>query len=89
MSILLGAGAPVFGLKRGDRVIVNVGAGLRDEDRLYAFRTTSGVIVGRLGVQLSTTSKRVNLTGGHGEVVSYDSGEVDVIGLVAGSIQAR
>ena len=86
---VLGVSAPVFGLGRGDRVIVNAGAGLEGEDRLYAVRTPSGVTVARLVPQLSTTSKRVNLTSGHGEAMSHDRGEVDVLGVVVGSIQAR
>lgn len=86
---VLGGGAPLFGMERGDRVVVKARAGLDSEGRLYAFRTPSGVTVARLVPQLSTTSRRVNLTGGHGETMSHDRDEVDVLGLVVGSIQAR
>lgn len=86
---VLGVAAPAFGLARGDRLIVNVGGGLDGGERLHAFRTASGVSVARLVPQLSTTSRRINLIGGHGETTSHDPGELALLGLVVGSIQAR
>lgn len=81
--------APAFGLGRGDRIIVNHQQALTHESRLYALRTGRGVAVARLLPNLAASSTRVNLNGGHGETAAYDARDLDVLGLVVGSIQAR
>lgn len=81
--------APAFGLAKGDRIIVNGEAGLDQENRLYALRTPSGLAVARLLPSLSASSSDVNLNGGHGETASYDPRQLNVLGVVVGSIQAR
>ena len=86
---VLGQPAPAFGLAAGDRVIVNSGTDLDQENRLYALRTASGIAVARLLPVLSGSARRVSLNGGHGETLSYDPGELSVLGVVVGSIQAR
>jgi transcriptional regulator with XRE-family HTH domain len=86
---VLAEAAPNFGLGKGDRIIVNDVRELTHENRLYALRTPGGVAVARLLPGLSSSSPRVNLNGGHGETASYSPGELTVLGLVVGSIQAR
>lgn len=86
---VLAEAAPHFGLGKGDRIIVNDMRELSQANRLYAFRTPGGVAVARLLPALSSSSDRVNLNGGHGETTSYEPGELLVLGLVVGTIQAR
>jgi transcriptional regulator with XRE-family HTH domain len=86
---VLASAAPSFGMAKGDRIIVNATTELTQEHRLYALGTRSGVAVARLHARLSTSSSRVNLNSGYGETASYDPGELTVLGLVVGSIQAR
>lgn len=86
---VLGEAAPAFGLAKGDRIIVNGETGLDQENRLYALRTPGGLAVARLLPSLSASSSDVNLNGGHGETASYDPSELNVLGVVVGSIQAR
>ena len=86
---VLGQAAPAFGLAAGDRIIVNPGPTLSQDERLYALRTSSGVAVARLLPRLSASSSRVNLNGGHGDIVAHEPGELSVLGVVVGSIQKR
>lgn len=86
---VLSEAAPAFGLTKGDRIIVKPGSELVDEGRLYALGKRSGVAVAQLVPTLSTSSSRVNLNSGYGETTSYEPGELRVLGVIVGSIQAR
>jgi len=86
---VLGEAAPAFGLAKDDRIIVNRETELADENRLYALRTPGGVTVARLLPSLSKSASQVSLSGGHGETAAYDPGELTILGMVVGSIQAR
>lgn len=80
--------APAFWLSAGDRIIVNAETSFEKEGRLYAIRTPRGLAVVRLLPGLSA-SNHVNLNGSYGETLSYDPRDLEVLGLVVGSIQAR
>jgi transcriptional regulator with XRE-family HTH domain len=80
--------ASAFGLAAGDRIIVNTGAKLDQEDALYALHTRRGLDVVRLLPNLSTRDEAVKINDGSGETRSYEQDELNVLGHVVGSIRA-
>lgn len=86
---VLAEAAPAFELAKGDRIIVNGQKSLTQKNRLYALRTEHGIAVARLLPNLAASSTHLNLNGGHGETAAYDPRDLNVLGVVVGSIQAR
>lgn len=87
--LVLSQGAPAFGLSAGDRIVVNPEGGLSQEHRLYALKTGRGIEVVRLAPRLSQRSEIVKLNDGNGESHSYEQNELEVLGLIVGSIRAN
>jgi transcriptional regulator with XRE-family HTH domain len=86
--LALGQAAPAFGLAAGDRIIVNPEGTLSQEHRLYALKTKRGIEVVRLAPRLSQRTNAVKLNDGNGESHSYEQNELEVLGLIVGSIHA-
>jgi transcriptional regulator with XRE-family HTH domain len=85
---VLNRAASAFGLRAGDRIIVNEQQELNVLDGLYAFHTGYGIEIARLVPGLSMSDKAVKLNGSSGESHSYERSELNVIGLVVGAIIA-
>ena len=79
--------APGFGLKPGDRVLVQAVDVLEAEDALYVLRTRRGLDVVRLLPNLSTQGNVVKINDGSGETHSYERGELDVLGRVVAALR--
>ena len=86
--VKLAHAAPAFGLAAGDRIIVNLGNRLDEEDQLYVLRTRRGLEVVRLVPNLSTREGAVKINDGRGETHSYERRDLEVLGRVVGSIRA-
>lgn len=79
--------APGFGLRPGDRALVQVMDDLEQEDALYVLRTPRGLDVVRLLPNLSSQRDLVKINDGSGETHSYERGELDVVGRVVAMLR--
>jgi transcriptional regulator with XRE-family HTH domain len=74
--------APAFGLRAGDRILVDRTAELDEEDKLYVLKSPRGVDLVKLLPRLSADEKDVKINDSGGETRSYERRQLDVIGRV-------